>query len=132
MSDTRTVIDEFFRRVGNGDIAGLGEFFAETVDLNVYGAEEVPWTGRRTTKAEAVAFFKTLPEYLQPQEFSVAKVFIDGEDAVVLGRMVQKVKPTGLLFDSPFAFHFTVVDGKITRYIAYEDSLALARSFGVG
>ncbi|MFI9719449.1 nuclear transport factor 2 family protein [Streptomyces sp. NPDC052396] len=130
MSNTRTVIDEFYRRVGNGDIAGLGELFADEVDLDVYGSEDVPWIGKRSTGAEAVEFFRTLPKYLEPLEFTVTKIFVDGEDAVALGHMRQKVKANGLVFDSPFAFRFTVVDGKITRYVVYEDSLALARAFG--
>ncbi|RLV10086.1 hypothetical protein CTZ27_02300 [Streptomyces griseocarneus] len=130
MSDTRAVVDEFYRRVGSGDITTLGELFADEVDWYVYGAEEVPWTGRRSTRAEAVEFFRTLPDQLEPQEYTVSRILVDGEDAVALGHMRQIVKATGEIFDSPFAFHFTVVAGKITRYIPYEDSLALARAFG--
>ncbi|MEU9113632.1 hypothetical protein AB0D04_18095 [Streptomyces sp. NPDC048483] len=102
MSETRSVVDAFYSHLGNGDIDKLADLFAEEIDWDIYGAEEVPWTGRRATRTEAVA----------------------------LGRMRHMVKATGKTFASPFAFHLTVEEGKITRYVTFEDSLALARAFG--
>ncbi|ARF56565.1 nuclear transport factor 2 family protein [Streptomyces gilvosporeus] len=131
MSETRTVVEEFYRRVGSGDIERLGELFAERIDWDIYGAEEVPWTGRRSTRAEAVAFFAALPDHLRLENFTVERILADGADAVALGRMSHVVKATGRTFASPFAFHLTVEDGKITRYVTFEDSLALARAFAL-
>ncbi|NUU26102.1 MAG: SnoaL-like domain-containing protein [Streptomycetaceae bacterium] len=131
MTDTRTTVEEFFRRTAAGDMDQAGALFADRVDWDIYGADEVPWTGRRTTGAEAAAFFRELPGHLTPEEFTVDRILVDGEHAVAMGRMKQRVRHSGGLFDSPFAFHLTVEDGRITRYIPYEDSLALARAFGV-
>ncbi|MBB5913845.1 hypothetical protein BJY24_002712 [Nocardia transvalensis] len=130
MDDTRTVVEEFFRRARSGDFDRLGELFAEHVDWNVYGAQEVPWTGRRTTRAEAAAFFRDLPTHLHAEDLTVDRIVVDGEHAVALGNMRQRVLVTGNLFVSPFAFHFTVEHGHITRYNPHEDSLALARTYG--
>ncbi|MGY5124934.1 nuclear transport factor 2 family protein [Streptomyces nigrescens] len=99
------------------------------IEWHIYGAEDVPWTGRRTTKEEAAEFFRTLPRHLQPVDFTVSSILVDGKEAVALGHMEQIVKATGKPFVSPFAFHFTVEAGKITRYVTFEDSLALARAF---
>ncbi|MGC0423522.1 nuclear transport factor 2 family protein [Embleya sp. AB8] len=131
MSGTRAVVEEFFRRAGAGEFGRLSELFAEEVDWNVYGAEEVPWVGRRTTRAEVADFFDVLRRHLEAEEFAVHRIVVEGEDAIVLGDMRQTVVTTGDLFVSPFAFHLTVHDGLITRYIPYEDSLNLARAFGV-
>ncbi|MER6046597.1 hypothetical protein ABT168_03845 [Streptomyces sp. NPDC001793] len=60
---------------------------------------------------------------------SDTRTVVEGADAVVIGHMRQIVKATGKVFDSPFAFHLKVEGGKITRYITFEDSLALARAF---
>ncbi|MCG5212808.1 nuclear transport factor 2 family protein [Streptosporangium sp. KLBMP 9127] len=130
MNETRDAVEEFFRRAGAGAFDQIGELFAEEVDWDIYGAEEVPWTGRRTDRAGAAEFFRTLPQYLQAEELTVDRIVVDGEHAIALGRMRQRVKATGGLFVSPFAFHFTVENGLITRYIPYEDSLALARAYG--
>ncbi|KOG41831.1 nuclear transport factor 2 family protein [Streptomyces decoyicus] len=129
MSETRSVVDEFYRRLGSGAIDDLADLFADHVEWHIYGAEEIPWTGRRTTREEAAEFFQTLPRHLQAVEFAVSRILVDGDDAVALGHMEQIVKATGKAFVSPFAFHFTVEGGKITRYVTFEDSLALARAF---
>ncbi|MEU8825444.1 nuclear transport factor 2 family protein [Streptomyces sp. NPDC048636] len=129
MSETRTVVNEFYRLLGSGEIDRLGELFADKIDWDIYGAEEVPWTGRRTTREQAIEFFRALPGHLQPEDFAVSHILVDGTDAVALGAMRHIVKATGKTFASPFAFHFTVENGKITRYVTFEDSLALAQAF---
>ena len=128
MSDTRTTIEEFYARIGAGDHEGAAALFAESVDWYVYGSETVPWVGRLSTRAEAAEFLRLLPERLERREFEVTRLLVDGEDAVALGHMHHVVRATGKPFVSPFAFHFPVEDGTITRYHAYEDSHALAEA----
>ncbi|WP_307808076.1 nuclear transport factor 2 family protein [Streptomyces oryzae] len=130
MAGTRAVVDEFYRRLEEGELSTLHELFAERIDWEIYGSEDVPWVGRRFTREAAAEFFSILPEHLQMEDFSIERILVDGEDAVAFARMRQIVKATGKLFESPCAFHFTVVDGKISRYVTFEDSLALARAFG--
>ncbi|WP_431043124.1 nuclear transport factor 2 family protein [Streptomyces sp. P1-3] len=129
MSDTRAVVEQFYRHVAAREIDALSELIAEEIDWDIYGAEVVPWAGPRRTRAEAVEFFATLPDHLEPEEFAVNRIVVDGSDAVVIGHLRQIVKATGKVFDSPFAFHLRVEEGKIVRYITFEDSLALARAF---
>ncbi|MFF4950459.1 nuclear transport factor 2 family protein [Streptomyces chattanoogensis] len=129
MSETRTVVEEFYRLLAAGEIDALGELFADEIAWDIYGAKEVPWTGRRSTRAEAVEFFTSLPDHLQLENFTVSRILVDGADAVALGDMSHVVKATGRTFASPFAFHLTVEAGKITRYVTFEDSLELARAF---
>ncbi|WP_327393220.1 nuclear transport factor 2 family protein [Streptomyces sp. NBC_01186] len=125
---TRATVDEFYRRLGSGELEGVLDLFAEQVDWNIYGADTVPWAGRRSTRAEVAEFLTTLPGHLEREEFEVTRLLVDGDDAVALGHMRQKVKRTGKPFASPFAFHFTVQEGRITRYHTYEDSHALAEA----
>ncbi|WP_436777893.1 nuclear transport factor 2 family protein [Yinghuangia sp. YIM S09857] len=131
MSETRDVVEEFFRRTAAGEMDRAGAMFADHVDWHIFGAPEVPWTGRRTTGAEAAAFFRDLPGHLAPEAFAIDRILVDGSHAVAMGHMKQRVRHSGGLFETPFAFHLTVEDGRITRYIPYEDSLALARAYGV-
>ncbi|GAA2817666.1 nuclear transport factor 2 family protein [Saccharopolyspora taberi] len=128
MNDTRATIEEFYARIGAGDAEGATALFAESVDWYVYGSPAVPWVGRLSTRAEVAEFFALLPERLERRAFDVARLLVDGEHAVALGHMHQIVRATGKPFITPFAFHFTVVDGRITRYHAYEDSHALAEA----
>src|SRR5262245_41847736 len=104
MSETRKVVEEFYRRAGAGEFDRIGALFADEVDWDVYGAAQVPWTGKLETGAEAAEFFRKLPEHLEPRELTVHRILVDGEDAVAVGQMRHVVRASGRTFNSRFAF----------------------------
>jgi ketosteroid isomerase-like protein len=126
----QAVLDSFFEKFGKGDLPGLLELFAGTVDFNVSGSPNVPWTGRRSTRVEISQFFQILPKELAgPERFALKARLVDGTDAVVIAESVWRVLSTGKIFTSAYALHLTVEDGRITRYHMYEDSYAIAQAF---
>ncbi|MFJ3786700.1 nuclear transport factor 2 family protein [Streptomyces sp. NPDC090093] len=128
--ETLRTVDAFFERFGAGDLPGLLELFADTVDFDVPGSPDVPWTGARSGRGEIAGFFTVLGAALTPpEEFTVTATVVDGVHAVVTGRSRFGVVATGKTFTNPFALHFTVVDGKITGYHMHEDSHAIAAAF---
>ncbi|MER7912776.1 nuclear transport factor 2 family protein [Streptomyces sp. NPDC090109] len=128
--ETLRTVDAFFERFGAGDLPGLLELFADTVDFDVPGSPDVPWTGARSGRDEIAGFFTVLGTALTPpEEFTVTATVVDGVHAVVTGRSRFGVVATGKTFTNPFALHFTVVDGKITGYHMHEDSHAIAAAF---
>src|SRR4051812_45835631 len=99
---TADTVSEFFTRFGAGDISGLLDLFADTVDWNVAGSPAVPWTGRRSTKPEIQAFLEAATTLVQTQAFAVDQVLTDGATGVVLGRFSHTVIATGKTFTSTF------------------------------
>lgn len=129
-TSTATVLDSFFTRFGAGDIPGLLDLFADTIDFGVNGAPNIPWAGDRSDRAELTEFFNSFGQVLSPpEEFTISTQVIDGDNAVVLGRNRFEVLATGKKFVNDFALHFTVEDGKITGYHMYEDSYAISTAF---
>ncbi|WP_049571880.1 nuclear transport factor 2 family protein [Streptomyces sp. SBT349] len=129
-TSTHATLDSFFERFGSGDLGGLLDLFAETVDFRVAGSPSVPWTGTRSTKEEISAFFETFPKVLTaPESFAVTARIVDGQEAVVTADSVFGVVATGKKFRNRYALHLSVVDGAITRYHMYEDSHAIAEAF---
>ncbi|MEU2944372.1 nuclear transport factor 2 family protein [Nocardiopsis alba] len=127
---TAQTVDLFFERFAAGDLPGQLELFADQVDFRVAGSPDVPWTGTRSTKEEISAFFEIFPKVLTaPQGFTLGTRLVDGEHAVVTAEAVFGVLATGKTFTNAYALHFSVVDGKITRYHMYEDSHAIAEAF---
>ncbi len=59
---------------------------------------------------------------------SASTFLVDGEDAVVLGHVSQRLNSNGKTFTIPFALHLTVSGGLISRYHVYEDSLTVAEA----
>jgi len=123
---TRATVDAYLAHLDVGDIDGALELLAEPVDWDLPGSEIVPWVGRRSTRAEIATFFALLDRHLVLEEFVVSQVLVDGPDAVVIGHLRDTVKATGETLRTWFSIHFTVLDGKITRYHFYEDSHAVA------
>ena len=58
----------------------------------------------------------------------MSRVLVDGTEVVVLGDIRQTVKATGKPYTALCALHLTVMDGLITRYAVYEDSLTVTES----
>ena len=123
-------LQEFFTRFGAGDGDALLDLFAEDVDWNVPGSPTVPWTGRRSTKAQLADFFAAAAANVERTEsFDVEQVLVEGDHAVALGSFVHVIRGTGKAFRSDFALHIEVADGRIRLYHMFEDALAAAEAF---
>ncbi|WP_223268185.1 nuclear transport factor 2 family protein [Streptosporangium nondiastaticum] len=128
---TRSAVQLFLTRFGEGDPERTAELFAETVDWMIVGDPAVvPWVRARSTRADAAAHFRELGENVIQADGSPAVdgVLADGRDAVVTGVLNATIRTTGLPFRTPFALRLTVEDGLLTRFHLYEDSLAVARA----
>ena len=123
---TRHTIETFFRRLGAGE--DVSDMFADAVDHYVPGSEAVPWTGRRSTRAEVAEFFAMLRDHLAPRSFELTQLIVEGADGVALGRFAYTVRSNGRPFEGQFALHLTVEEGLVVRYHMYEDSHALDRA----
>lgn len=127
---TRDTVEELLSRMASGDAGTTAELFAEEVDFLCAGSEDVPWIRPRRTREDMADFFATMNESFVPEERSatVSRILVDGEDAVVMGYVSQRLKSNGRAFTIPFALRLTVSDGLITRYHVYEDSLTVAEA----
>jgi ketosteroid isomerase-like protein len=125
---TRATVEELLSRMASGDAETTAELFAEEVDFLCAGFERVPWVRPRRTREDMADFFRTMNANFVPEDrsASVSGFLVDGEDAVVMGHVSQRLKRNGRAFTIPFALHLTVSDGLITRYHVYEDSLTVA------
>lgn len=131
---TRAVVEELLRRMGAGDPDGIADLFAEQVDWQVdwpvEGHPAVPWIRPRSTHADVADHFRALDAFHVPDKrgASVARILVDGKDAVVLGEISQTVKATGRAYTFQVALHVTAEAGLIIRYHVYEDSLTVTQA----
>ena len=116
--------------MASGDADMIAELFAEKVYFMCAGSEKAPWTRPRRTREDMADFFASMNESFVPEDrsASVSRCLVDGEDAVVLGHVSQRLKSNGKAFTIPFALHLTVSEGLITCYHVYEDSLTVAEA----
>jgi ketosteroid isomerase-like protein len=133
-ASTRAITEEFLRLLGEGEMEGIAELFAERVEWLLDWPEDghpaVPWIRPRATRDDVADHFRELAAFHIPEKSAggVARVLIDDQDAVVLGDIQQTVRATGKQYTALFALHLTVENGLITRYAVYEDSLTVAEA----
>ncbi|WP_240690725.1 MULTISPECIES: nuclear transport factor 2 family protein [unclassified Amycolatopsis] len=133
--DARAVVEEFLRRIEQGDPDRIAELFAEPVDWRLSWPEPahpvVPWIRPRSSRADIADHFRTLGSACVPEESDVRfdRILVDGADALFFGTSTQTVRLTGKRFTTGLAVRVTVSGGQITRYHVYEDSLAVAEAF---
>jgi uncharacterized protein len=101
----RTTVEELLSRLASGDANMVAELFAEEVDFMCAGSEKVPWIRPRRTRQDMADFFATMNEnfVLEDRSASVSSCLVDGEDAVVMGHVSQRLKSNGKAFTIPFA-----------------------------
>ncbi|RMX04220.1 hypothetical protein D8I35_15605 [Corticibacter populi] len=110
-------------------LAAILALFAEAVDWDIPGdLAAVPWIGPRRGRDGVAAFYRELVTRIEPVRFEVQRVLADGETAVALGELASRVRATGRVIETAFAFELTVRQGQIVRYRMLEDSHAVARA----
>ncbi len=68
------------------------------------------------------------PERIISEKFVVLDILAQDSRVIALGDLESRVRATGKLIRSEFAFDFTVEDGQITRFRLFEDSHAVAQA----
>lgn len=134
MSDTRQTAEQFLARLGAGDPQQIADCFVpEAVDWYVPGAESLPWTGRRSTRAEIVDYFRLFSDVFiaGSDDITIHKLLVDEDDAILLGAISRTIAASHRKFTTPMAMHLTVQDGLLTRLHLYEDTLIVASAFDV-
>ncbi|MEU9521657.1 nuclear transport factor 2 family protein [Streptomyces sp. NPDC048224] len=127
-SPTQTA-QRLFPLLAEGRSGEAAALFADSVSFSIPHPPGIPWVPEVHSPAGMRTFFELLQTHVRTKEFELRQIIAEGDDVVLLGRMVSEVKKTGRDIDTAFALHITVRDGRITRYHLYEDSHAVARAY---
>ena len=122
-------VHRLFPLLAEGKSAEAAALFADEVSFSVPHPPGIPWVPEVDSAEGMRIFFDLLRTHVQAKEFELRQIIAEGDDVVLVGRMVSEVKKTGRDIDTAFALHATVRDGRITRYHLYEDSYAVAKAY---
>lgn len=124
-------VQGFFGHVAEGNLDGAIALFADEVDWLIPGNERLTWTGARSRPGEIAEVLTIIGGLHVPGESisELRQIFVDGPDAVALGRIAHTTLGTGRRYDMLVAFHLTVRDGRIVRLHMYEDSYLVSQAF---
>ncbi len=134
--DTATVVRALLQRTGAGDPAGIVELYAERVAWELAWPDDeyggvVPWIRHCSSRADVEDHYRTVAAYTVPEKSTaeVTAVLVDGPDAVIVGKLGQTLRETGVRYRVEFVLHLTISDGLISKHHIVEDNLTIRRAF---
>jgi len=122
-------VQRLFPLLAEGKSAEAAALFADSVSFSIPHPPGIPWVPEVDSAEGMRTFFELLRTHVQAKEFDLRQIIAEGDDVVLIGRMVSEVKKTGRDIDTAFALHTTVKDGRITRYHLYEDTYAVSKAY---
>lgn len=126
------VVQGTYQAFGRGDISAVLDLLTDDVEWTLQGPSTIPFAGARHGRDGVAEFFTLVGQNLQFEVFE-PYVFVDQDDTVVaLGRERSKSTSTGRTVLQEWAHVYTLRDGKIATFQAFEDTAALAAAFDVG
>ncbi|MFI9170198.1 nuclear transport factor 2 family protein [Streptomyces lincolnensis] len=123
------IVQSLFPLLAEGKTGEAAALFADSVSFSIPHPPGIPWIPEVDSAEGMRTFFDLLRTHVQSKEFDLRQVIADGDDVVLIGRLVSEVRKTGRDIDTAFALHATVEGGRITRYHLYEDSYAVAQAY---
>lgn len=123
MPDPRDLIRSLYDAFARGDAETVLGALDENVEWRE--AESGPLAGDNPyvgPQAVAEGVFGPLLEDFDGFTVSPEKIVADGPDVVALGRYTGIHEATGEPLDAQFVHHWTVEDGRVTRFQQYTDT----------
>ena len=124
------MIQEGYAAFLRGDVPRVLDDLADDVVWHSpYGAgSHVPASGERHGKAAVADWFKVLAETSTFTTYDVRDYLAGGDKVVALGHIAFTAM-NGAKYDSDFAHIFTIKNGKITRFLDFNDSAQMNAAF---
>ena len=124
VEDNVTLIRTIYSAFSAGDIQKVIDNVTPTAQWINYGPHTIPYAGDFTGRIQE--FFQAIGKSTTDGKV-VPEKFIAQDDTVVsLARYTASVRDTGAQINTPIAHIFTVSGGKVTSWIGFSDSAAVA------
>jgi uncharacterized protein len=121
------VVREVYAAFQRGDIETVLRQMADDVSWWVAGSQEsIPYAGTRSGRDEVAEFFVILGGAVEFERFEPDQYIAQGDEVVALGSDSRRFKSTDKVVDSQWAMVFTLRQGKVAAFRAYDDTEAAA------
>jgi ketosteroid isomerase-like protein len=122
------LIQKLYTAFSTGDIQTILDNVNSNAEWINYGPETIPYAGNFSGRI--AQFFQAIGDSTTSGKV-VAERFIAQDDTVVsLGRYTATVRSSGSEVDTPIAHLFRIRDGKVTSWIGFSDTAAVAAAHG--
>jgi ketosteroid isomerase-like protein len=114
---------------GTGDFASLLELIAEDVEWYLSGSEYISHTGTYRGHDKVFQVFKYVGETLELHKFEPLEFIAQGDQVVVIGHALGRIRPTNRTVAYDWIHVFTFRDSKIVKFRDYFDTAVIAEGY---
>ena len=129
MENNVQIVQECYKKFGEGDVAGILATCAEDVAWETPEIENATFGGRRSGHAGASEFFSRMAAEEETTKFEPKEFIAQGDRVVALGTYGATARETGRSYETEWVHVFTVKDGKITSFQEFFDNALASRAF---
>lgn len=114
---------------GRGDIPAFMESLADDVEWLLPGPADVPLFGTYRGKAGVQEWLGTMGEQVQFRVFEAREFIAQGDTVVALVHGESTIRRTNRDVASDGAHVVTLRDGKVVRFVGYDNTAAIADAY---
>jgi len=118
-----------YQRFQNKDIPGLLELLTDDIEWIGVEHDELPFGGVYRGKQQVAQYFSELDQAQEAQMFEPRDIIAENDRIAVTGISRWTVRATGQSYENPWVHIFTVRDGKVCRFVQYNDTAAALKAF---
>lgn len=127
--ENTALVKKLYDAFSRGDLQTILDNLAPNVEWVTEGPSLIPYA-QKYVGVERVRDFFTALATTQDKQNLVADEFIaQGDKVATTGRYAATIKETGKRFDTAVAHVFTVQNGKVTRFLDFFDTSAVADAY---
>lgn len=121
----REVAEISYKAYREGDVATLLGLLADEVEWEFVAPQHhLRYAGRRRTKPDIQQVFEHMAADEEVLLFEAREYIECGEKLVVIGEVAGRGRHDGKSYRFPWCHVFTIIDGKIVRWLGFYDTAA--------
>jgi ketosteroid isomerase-like protein len=128
-STASAVVQDFYAKLGQGDLPGMLADFAMDAKWVLYGPSGIPFAGVHEGQAGIKSFIETFGANAKVTRFEPKEFLSDKHKAVFLGYEEATAIPTGKSWKAHWTHSFTVEHGKIVLVDEVLDTAPVLAAF---
>jgi uncharacterized protein len=118
------LVQKIYSAFSSGDVQTILDNVSVTAEWVNYGPGTVPYAGNFTGRIPE--FFRAIGQSTTGGKVIASKFIAQDDSVVSIARYTATVLETGKNIDTPLAHIFTVQEGRVTSWIGFSDTAAVA------
>jgi ketosteroid isomerase-like protein len=118
------LVRKLYTAFSAGDIQTILDNLGPNAEWINHGPRTVPYAGNFTGRI--LAFFQGIGDSTTEAKVIPDRFIAQGDSVASIARYTARVRSTGARIDTPLVHIFTIRNGKVTSFIGFSDSAAVA------